>query len=432
MRFLLTLIVLAAPLREPENSWAGKIVMVKKTGVRITYADEKGGQRLVVPAQMDFRVLADQQGRIQVRSQLGLEGWFDKTDLVLLEDAAAWYSEALRHNPKDAATYHLRARARHLQGALDLAIEDFAEAIRLAPSAALYNNRANVWLAKKDFDKAVADYDHALKLSPRSSAFFNNRGNVWSAKKDYDRAIADYDQAIRLSPKAAPAYANRALAWNRKKEYDKALADCDECIRLDPFFLSAYSHRGTAWSAKNEHDKAIADFSKVLRLDPKNVLAYRNRGKAWVAKKDHDRAIADFSQAIAFDAKNVLARDDRGRAYYEKKDYENAMADYNEAIRLDPKLAAAYSNRAWLWATCPDAKFRDGQRALESARKAVDLFPKNAGFLDTLAAAYAETGNFEEAVRCQERALESPQLTNDTAARLRLELYRKKQPYRQE
>ena len=67
------------------------------------------------------------------------------------------------------------------------------------------------------------------------------------AKKEYDKAIADYDQAIRLDPKYAAAYHNRGLAWYAKKEYDKAIADYDEAIRLDPKYAVAYDNRGDAW-----------------------------------------------------------------------------------------------------------------------------------------------------------------------------------------
>jgi tetratricopeptide (TPR) repeat protein len=388
--------VVAAPLPEQRDSWVGKTVMVKKAGLKISYAE--GAQNVVPHPQMDYRVLAEQSGRLKVKTQYGIEGWFDKTEAVLLDEAAALFSEALRSNPKDVDIYNRRARARQLKGELDLAIEDFTEAIRLSPAAGYYSNRAGVWLAKKDYDKALADYDEALKRSPKTAAFLNNRGNVWNARKEYDKAIADYDEALRLNPKSVITHANRARSWNGKKDYDKAIADCTEALRLDPHYLPAYGQRGDAWSAKKDYDQAIADYGKVLRLDPKNVAAYVNRGKAWSAKKDYERAHADFNDALVF----------------------------------EPTNAGAYNVRAWLWATCPDPKFRDGRRALESAKKAVELSPKDAGFLDTLAAAHAETGNFEEAIRCQERALQSGELRDDTQARLRLEMYRKKQAYRDE
>ena len=116
----------------------------------------------------------------------------------------------------------------------------------------------------------------------------------------------------------------------------------------------------------------------------------------------------------------------------EKAKYEKAFRDYNEAVRLEPKNSKGYNARAWLWATCPDSRYRDGKKAVESAKQALDLDPKSANSMDTLAAAHAENGDFAEAVRWQEKALADPSVKNNADFRHRLELYRDKKPYRQQ
>ena len=106
------------------------------------------------------------------------------------------------------------------------------------------------------------------------------------------------------------------------------------------------------------------------------------------------------------------------------------------AIRLDPWDPKAYKGRAWLWATCPDEKYRDGKRAVESATRACKLTDwKVADYLDTLAAAWAEAGDFDAAVEWQENALgilakNDEQNRKDFEARLTL--YRAKKPYHEE
>src|SRR5262249_50929833 len=124
----------------------------------------------------------------------------------------------------------------------------------------------------------------------------------------------------------------------------------------------------------------------------------------------------------------------RGRAWAEKKEYGRAIKDYDEAIRLDPKDAKAFNRLAWLLATCPVNKWRDGKRAVETARRACELSArKNGNYLDTLAAAYAEAGQFAEAIRWQKKALEDESFATaqGSDARKRLELYKAKKPYRQ-
>ena len=66
--------------------------------------------------------------------------------------------------------------------------------------ALVFNNRANGYLRKEDFDRAMADYDQALKLDANYALAYNNRGEVYFLRKNYDRAIADFDQAIRIDP----------------------------------------------------------------------------------------------------------------------------------------------------------------------------------------------------------------------------------------
>ena len=102
---------------------------------------------------------------------------------------------------------------------------------------------------------------------------------------------------------------------------------------------AAYLHRGLAWHAKKEFAKAIVDFNMAIRLDSQDSLAYCHRGSAWAALSKFDKALADF----------------------------------NQAIQIDEKCARAHGARAWLWSTCPDAKYRDGKNAVAAAKRACEL-----------------------------------------------------------
>jgi tetratricopeptide (TPR) repeat protein len=250
----------------------------------------------------------------------------------------------------------------------------------------------------------------------------------------YEQAIEFYTNQIRANPSSVN-YIRRGNIWLEKGEYDIAIGDYNEAIRLDPSSESAYCARGYAWGNKKDYEHAIADYNEAIRLDPKDAWAYNNRGSAWGNKKDYDHAIADYNEAIRLDPKDAWAYNNRGSAWLDKKDYDHAIADYNEAIRLDPKDASPYNGRAWLWATASDAKFRDGKKAVESATKACELSEwKERNHLGTLAACYAEAGDFDEAVKWEEAAIK---LTPESEAEEmkgrneRLALYRDKKPYRQ-
>ena len=125
-----------------------------------------------------------------------------------------------------------------------------------------------------------------------------SKGNTDSKAGDYDRAIADFNEAIRLDPKSSLAFRNRGDTYTNIGAHDRAIADYNEAIRLDPNDALALSARGVAYANKGDYDRAIADFNRAIQLDPKSAHAFRNRGVVYATKGDNDRAIADFNQAI--------------------------------------------------------------------------------------------------------------------------------------
>jgi tetratricopeptide (TPR) repeat protein len=124
----------------------------------------------------------------------------------------------------------------------------------------------------------------------------------------------------------------------------------------------------------------------------------------------------------------------RGVIWDNKREYGKALADFNEATRLDPGYAEAFFDRALVLAICPDAKYRDGKKAVESAQRACELTDwKVAKYIVSLAAAYAEAGDFQQAIEYEKKALEDPAFAkaHGAEARKRLKLYEAGKPFRQ-
>src|SRR5262249_36707976 len=90
------------------------------------------------------------------------------------------------------------------------------------------------------------------------------QGDGRGGKKEYDKALADYNEALHFDPKYAYAYHNRGLVWHAKREYAKAVADYTEAVRLDPKYTDAFHNRGYTWHAQREYDKALADYTETL------------------------------------------------------------------------------------------------------------------------------------------------------------------------
>jgi tetratricopeptide (TPR) repeat protein len=247
---------------------------------------------------------------------------------------------------------------------------------------------------------------------------------------DYDTAISLYDEVIKADPKAALAYNGRALAYRYKKDLTRALADFDQAIRLKPLFMFYYN-RGVTRYEIGDDKSAIADLTRVLQDRPGDptarALCLVARARCYINQEKSDLAMSDLNAAIKVNGTDSEAYRLRGIIHKVAHEYDKSLADYEKAIALDPKSAEAYGTEAYLLSVCPAPKYRDGAKAVRYATKACELTEwHNAQEIETLAAAYAETGDFEKAIQFQKQADEMAKKPDPD----RLALYEKHQPVR--
>ncbi len=194
---------------------------------------------------------------------------------------------------------------------------------------------------------------------------------------------------------------------------------------------------GAAMLAIKRYDLAIRYLTEALGWDVKGEDAAHLcelRGDAYRGKGDFEKAAADYARAVNFVPKDSAGYVTRGFTYQKMGNYKAAAADYTKGIALSPDDDGALGALAWLRATCPEPSTRDGREAIRTGTKACELTRwKNANHIDTLAAAYAETGNFEQAVKFQQQALQVRFIRPDLKQELqeRLVSYQKHKPYRE-
>ena len=214
---------------------------------------------------------------------------------------------------------------------------------RFSPSkmAQSYISLGNTSADKGDCDRAIENYDKAIRIDPNLAEAYFGRGACWDGKGEYEKAIADDNEAIRLNPKMAEAFNNRGIVRDQLGDYKRAIADYSQAIHFNPKLADAYYGRGTSWNGEDRYDKAIADYSEAIRLNPNYAFAFKARGAAWDAKGDYTKAIADYSQAIRIDPKYDRAYYCRGFTHFIHHHYLLAMTDFRVANELNP--ADAYS-----------------------------------------------------------------------------------------
>lgn len=194
-----------------------------------------------------------------------------------------------------------------------------------------------------------------------------------------------------------------------------------------------FSHRSrSSWDYGDAYYNTVA-------LHPHEATAHIIVGNTWEKRGEYDNAITEYTEALRVDRSYAVAYFSRGLAWGKKGEYGKAVADYNQGLLFKPNDTYACNKLAWLYATCPDEEYRDGNKAIEIAKKACQFdggkYWLNIG---TLAAAYAETGDFEMAKQWHAKPIELAATDKSLKdkyrqdLRDRLELYKQGKPYRED
>ncbi|MEP6809823.1 MAG: tetratricopeptide repeat protein [Chthoniobacterales bacterium] len=202
------------------------------------------------------------------------------------DKAIVEFSAAIESQPQDPKNYSNRALSYELSGKLEEAKADYTKAIALRPSSDDYTHRARVELRQKNLPAALKDLDKALEVNPKDIGTRRLRAYTNLQKRDWNKAIADYDEIIKGAKKTdVAALERRGFAYRSMKKYDLAAADFSAMIKAQPKDIEGYRRRAYVYRAMKDNEKAMADLRMILKLKPddadaKALLASMERSAA--------------------------------------------------------------------------------------------------------------------------------------------------------
>ncbi len=358
----------------------------------------------------------------------------------VLDDAAARkadYDAAVEASPGDLEARNARATFRLGEGDAQGALEDVNAALAVAEKEdepALNQLKGLTLATLKKFDEAETAFTKTIEAAPGAPTSYFYRARARLLKGDGQGALEDINKTLTLVPPQPEVLLLRAGAHQLLGKNEAALADVDAALKLDPAMPEAIRARATLLAGTGKLAEAIGDLERLRDDETRDVRTLLQLGMLYYTNGQVERAIDAFGAIIKQDPKNALAYQARADARLRIGDHVGARQDYEQSLKFEDDNTHVLNNLAWLLATSPENSVRNGKKAIELAKKACELTEyKQAHILSTLAAGYAESGDFKAAIEWASKAVEQGKEDGQISEQLQAELksYQQGRPWRE-
>lgn len=404
-----------------------------------------------------------------------------------VEEAIAELERALELQPEATSIHHVLGLAYRKQGDLEKAKEHLAlnrsdpvvfpdplitGLDRFLRGSRLHLMAGNEAMKKGDVDAAIGHYQRAVEADPEDAFAHYNLGFALARKGEEDQARAEFRRAIEIDPNFRNAHFNLAASLAREQHWDEAATEYREVLKIDPDDHAAHLELAAALAASGRRDESERELRSVLENAQEYETAIKARASIQLGRlAEVDRrlpeALEHFQRAVELDPSSVTSHRVLARFLARNGRFEEAAVELDRVIELAPDDVEARFGRATalllagedaaarralegdlaaagnalplvhalarLLAASADPEVRDGARALKLAL-AVQQHQGTLDHAETVAMAYAETGDFAKAVEWERRVVEQARSQGlDEVARTagrRLEAYERGEPVR--
>ncbi|MGI6402026.1 MAG: tetratricopeptide repeat protein [Thermoguttaceae bacterium] len=354
------------------------------------------------------------------------------------KDSIPYLQKAIELCPTDEPRLYSQLAEYYARvGSLDDSLATIEKGIEIAPENNEFKKqkaRILVGLGRKDEARTI--YEEASKDQSDNLLAQVDRGQFYALIGDHDAAIDVFTTLIDKY-KGPALNLLRGSVYVEKREYDKALADANQALRHNANSLPALRFKGVVYLQMEKYNEAIQLFEQIRRQTKSNDEKIEATCQIAFArsKQGHYKAAVELlKKELEKDPKNTSVLRSLGDMELLYGHWAEAQRIYTELLEIDPDDAGVLNNYSWLLCTCPDEEFRDGALALEYGKKAAERTHYNRAYiLSTLAAAYAENGDFESARKWSQKALDIADEFDENLESLKQELesYKEDKPWRE-
>ncbi len=360
------------------------------------------------------------------------------------EKKLADYDAAIKADPDSTEAWQARALLYIEKGDSEKAVSDLTKLVeKEAGNPMVIGALAEALTNLKKYDEAIKYCEEVIKIAPKSTLGYNLRARINVMKSDIKSAIKDLDQALSINPNDLAALLTRGRLNAAEGNDAQAKADVEKALSLQPDLPQGILLRALLAAQKQKFGEAIADIQVLLQTDPTNAEYRLQLAMFYVGDKRPRKAIdllTSILEGVTDDKDEdqkqfkASALQARGDALLSVGKHAEAVADYDQALKLDPEDTGVLNNFAWVLATSTDDKVRNADRSIELGTKGCELTKyERPHILSTLAAGYAEKGDWENAVKWSTKAVEVGSKDPEVGEQLKKELdsYKEKKPWRE-
>jgi protein O-mannosyl-transferase len=324
-----------------------------------------------------------------------------------LDDAIHNLQSGLRYRPDDGGVHNNLGTAFFRQGKIAEAVDQYREAVKLKPDYPEgHYNLGNALSQLNHLDEAVAQYREAIRLNPGYAEAHYNLANTLMLQHQAVEAAQHYQLAVRLQPNDPDMRYSLANVLAQQGDITNAVSNYLIAVQLKPDFADAYYNLANSLAQLGRIPEAIASYRRAVELNPALLPAQFNFANVLLANGNAAESIEHFHRAIALNPGFPLTYYKLGIASARLGRFDDATNNCEQALRLHEDSPDALADCAWLLATHAATTPQDAARALSFAERACQLTHNtDPSCLATLAAAYASTRQFTNAVATIDAAL---------------------------